>query len=149
MPRSCRGKVTGGEACDAAGFSASRRPSIKPQLVLTGIHNTRPVEIGEHRDHALSGTLHGAHLVSRVLAAEHVEGTSRQRQALHFLVLTAQQAGNAIIVLVVIGLVLYLIENYIPMSPPIKTVLRVVVVLALCVWLLNAFGIVNTPMRLK
>jgi hypothetical protein len=53
-----------------------------------------------------------------------------------------------IIVLVVIGLVLYLIENYVPMSPPIKTVIRVVVILALCIWLLNAFGIVNIPMRL-
>jgi hypothetical protein len=54
-----------------------------------------------------------------------------------------------IIVLVVIGLVLYLIETYVPMAQPIKTVLRVVVVLALCLWLLNAFGIVNIPMRLK
>ncbi len=54
-----------------------------------------------------------------------------------------------IVVLVVIGLVLYLIENYVPMSPPIKTVLRVVVILALCIWLQNAFGIVNIPMRLK
>lgn len=54
-----------------------------------------------------------------------------------------------LVVLVVIGLVLYLIENYIPMSPPIKTVLRVVVVLGLCIWLLNAFGIVNIPMRLS
>lgn len=55
---------------------------------------------------------------------------------------------SIIVVLVVIGLVLYLIENYVPMSPPIKTVIRVVVILALCIWLLNAFGIVNIPMRL-
>ena len=34
-----------------------------------------------------------------------------------------------LVVLVIVGLVLYLIENYVPMSPPIKTVLRVVVVL--------------------
>ena len=54
-----------------------------------------------------------------------------------------------IVVLVVIGLVLYLIETYVPMAQPIKTVLRVVVVLALCLWLLNAFGIVNIPMRLR
>ena len=54
-----------------------------------------------------------------------------------------------IIVLVVVGLVLYLIENYVPMSQPIKTVLRVVVILVLCVWLLNAFGIVNIPLRLN
>jgi Flp pilus assembly protein TadB len=52
-----------------------------------------------------------------------------------------------IVVLVVIGLVLYLIENYIPMSPPIKTVMRVVVVLGLCLWLLNALGIMRTPIR--
>ncbi|MBI1762372.1 MAG: hypothetical protein HYR56_13140 [Acidobacteria bacterium] len=55
---------------------------------------------------------------------------------------------SIIVVLVVIGLVLYLIENYVPMSPPIKTVLRVVVILALCIWPLNAFGIVHIPMRL-
>lgn len=55
---------------------------------------------------------------------------------------------SIIVVLVVIGLVLYLIENYVPMSQPIKTVLRVVVVLGLCIWLLNAFGIVHIPMRL-
>ncbi|HQR34968.1 MAG TPA: hypothetical protein PLK30_19685 [Blastocatellia bacterium] len=54
-----------------------------------------------------------------------------------------------IIVLVVIGLVLYLIENYIPMAAPIKTVLRVVVVLGLCIWLLNVFGIVHIPMRIR
>jgi hypothetical protein len=55
---------------------------------------------------------------------------------------------SIIVVLVVIGLVLYLIENYVPMARPVKTVLRVVVVLALCIWLLNAFGIVNIPLRL-
>ena len=54
---------------------------------------------------------------------------------------------SVIIVLVVVGVVLYLIENYIPMSPPIRTVLRVVVVLALVVWLLQAFGIVGPTIR--
>jgi uncharacterized membrane-anchored protein len=44
-----------------------------------------------------------------------------------------------IIVLVVVGLCLYLVETYIPMSPPIKTVLRVVVVLVLVLWLLQTF----------
>ncbi len=54
-----------------------------------------------------------------------------------------------IVVLVVIGLVLYLINTYIPMARPVKTVLNVVVVLMLCLWLLNAFGIVNIPIRIK
>ena len=54
-----------------------------------------------------------------------------------------------IVVLVVIGLVLYLINTYIPMARPVKTVLNVIVVLMLCLWLLNAFGIVNVPIRIK
>lgn len=54
-----------------------------------------------------------------------------------------------IIVLVVVGLVLYLINTYIPMAGPIKRVLNVVVVILLCLWLLNAFGIINMPIQLK
>jgi len=46
-----------------------------------------------------------------------------------------------IIVLVILGLALYLLETYVPMSPPIKLVIRVVVVLAIVIWLLQAFGI--------
>ncbi len=56
---------------------------------------------------------------------------------------------SIIVVLVVMGLVLYLINTYIPMAQPIKTVLNVVVVLLLCLWLLNAFGIINVPIRLR
>jgi hypothetical protein len=44
-----------------------------------------------------------------------------------------------VLVLVIVGVVLYLIETYIPLSPPIKTVLRVVVVVVLCLWLLQLF----------
>lgn len=54
-----------------------------------------------------------------------------------------------IVTLVIVGVVLYLLESYVPMSPPIKTVIRVVVVLALCIWLLSAFGIVDVPLRLR
>ena len=48
-----------------------------------------------------------------------------------------------LITLVIIGVALYLVETYIPMSPPIKTVLRVVVVLLLVLFLLRAFGIAD------
>ena len=54
---------------------------------------------------------------------------------------------TVIIVLVVVGLVLYLIESYVPMSPPVKTVLRVVIVLALCIWLLSVFGLLPSSVR--
>jgi hypothetical protein len=48
---------------------------------------------------------------------------------------------QVLIVLVVVGVVLYLVQTYIPMAAPIKTILMVVVVLILCIWLLNVFGI--------
>lgn len=58
---------------------------------------------------------------------------------------------SIIIVLVVIGLILWLINTYIPMARPIKTILNVVVVIAVILWLLSVFGIFTgipvTPVR--
>jgi hypothetical protein len=44
------------------------------------------------------------------------------------------------IVLIVIGVALYLIEAYIPMSPPIKIILRVVAIVFVLLWLLSLIG---------
>ena len=52
---------------------------------------------------------------------------------------------SIIITLVIIGVLLYLVNTVIPMAPPIKTIINVVVVLAVCVWLLGAFGIYHGP----
>lgn len=46
-----------------------------------------------------------------------------------------------LLVLIIIGVALYLVETFIPMSPPIKLVIRVVVVLILILWLLQLFGV--------
>ena len=51
-----------------------------------------------------------------------------------------------LVLLVVVGVVLYLINNYVPMAAPIKTILNVVVVLGVCIWLLRVTGVVNIPM---
>ena len=48
---------------------------------------------------------------------------------------------HVLVVLVVVGVILWLIQTYIPMAAPIKTVITVVVVLLLCLWLLSLFGI--------
>lgn len=48
---------------------------------------------------------------------------------------------SLIVTLVILGVCLYLIETYIPMSPPIRTVIRIVVVLVLILYLLRAFGV--------
>ena len=51
-----------------------------------------------------------------------------------------------LIVLVVVGVCLYLIEHYVPLSPPILLVIRVVVVLVLVLWLLRLFvGPIRIP----
>ena len=52
---------------------------------------------------------------------------------------------SLVVVLVILGLALYLIETYIPMSEPFKLVLRVVVILALVLYLLQAFGLWRLP----
>ena len=54
-----------------------------------------------------------------------------------------------VVTLVVVGVVLYLINNYVPMAAPIKTIINVVVVLAVCLWLLRVTGIVDIPMSLR
>lgn len=48
---------------------------------------------------------------------------------------------NLVIVLVIVGVVLYLINRYIPMASSIKSILNIVVVIAVCVWLLQAVGL--------
>lgn len=49
---------------------------------------------------------------------------------------------TVIIVLVIIGLVLWLINNFIPMAAPIKTILNLLVIILVIWWLLSLFGIV-------
>lgn len=48
---------------------------------------------------------------------------------------------NLIITLIVVGLLLWLVNNYIPMDAKIKSILNVVVVIAVIIWLLRMFGV--------
>lgn len=49
-----------------------------------------------------------------------------------------------ILVLVIIGFLLWLINTYIPMARPIKTILNVVVVICVILWLLQIFGVIGS-----
>jgi hypothetical protein len=51
---------------------------------------------------------------------------------------------NLVVVLVVIGVILWLINNYIPMDGTIKKILNVVVVIFVVLWLLSAFGLLGS-----
>ncbi len=48
---------------------------------------------------------------------------------------------QVIIVLIVVGVLLWLINRYIPMAASIKSILNAVVVIAVVVWLLKIFGL--------
>jgi hypothetical protein len=47
------------------------------------------------------------------------------------------------ITLIVIGVLLWLVNTYIPMDGKIKKILNVVVVICVVVWLLSAFGVIG------
>jgi hypothetical protein len=51
---------------------------------------------------------------------------------------------TVILVLVIVGVLMWLINTYIPMAGPIKTLLNVVVLIILVLWLLSAFGLFHT-----
>lgn len=48
---------------------------------------------------------------------------------------------NLVVVLIVVGVLLWLINRYIPMASSIKTILNVVVVIAVVIWVLQAVGL--------
>jgi hypothetical protein len=48
---------------------------------------------------------------------------------------------NIVIVLIVAGVLLHLINRYIPMASSIKSILNVVVVVIVCIWVLQATGL--------
>lgn len=48
---------------------------------------------------------------------------------------------QVVLVLIVVGVLLWLINRFIPMAESIKTILNVVVVIVVILWLLNLFGI--------
>jgi hypothetical protein len=56
---------------------------------------------------------------------------------------------NLVIALVVVGVLLWLINTYIPMDGKIKQILNVVVVIAVVIWLLQVFGARRHPHRLR
>lgn len=54
---------------------------------------------------------------------------------------------SLILVLVAVGVILWAINTYIPMDGKIKNILNVVVVIAVILWLLYAFGVLPNDIR--
>lgn len=54
-----------------------------------------------------------------------------------------------VIVIVVVGLLLWLINSYIPMDATIKRILNIVVVIFLIFWILRATGVLPTIANIR
>lgn len=50
---------------------------------------------------------------------------------------------SLVVVLIVVGMLLWLVNSYIPMEASIKQILNVVVIIAVILWLLNAVGVLG------
>ncbi|HUG46081.1 MAG TPA: Thivi_2564 family membrane protein [Sphingomicrobium sp.] len=48
-----------------------------------------------------------------------------------------------LLVILVVGVLLWLVNAYIPMQSTVKSILNAVVVILLVVWLLDAFGLID------
>ena len=49
-----------------------------------------------------------------------------------------------VIVLVVVGVLLWLVNSFIPMQGTIKSILNAVVIICVVLWLLNVFGLFHS-----
>ena len=49
-----------------------------------------------------------------------------------------------VLVLIVVGVLLWLVNTYIPMDGKIKSMLNAVVVIAVVIWLLQVFGVLGS-----
>jgi hypothetical protein len=50
---------------------------------------------------------------------------------------------SLVVTLIIVGLLLWAVNNYIPMDHKIKSILNIVVVIFVILWLLSAFGIIS------
>lgn len=54
-----------------------------------------------------------------------------------------------IVILIVVGVLLWLVNTYIPMAGSIKSILNAVVVILVVLWLLNVFGLLENISRIR
>ena len=54
-----------------------------------------------------------------------------------------------VMVLIVVGVLLWLVNNFIPMQSTIKSILNAVVVIGVVIWLLNVFGFLHSISRIR
>ena len=56
---------------------------------------------------------------------------------------------HVVIVLIVVGVLLWLVNRFIPMAGSIKSILNAVVVIVVVLWLLTAFGVIGSLSKIR
>ncbi|HTL48341.1 MAG TPA: Thivi_2564 family membrane protein [Verrucomicrobiae bacterium] len=56
---------------------------------------------------------------------------------------------SLIVTLIVVGVLLWLINRFIPMDAKIKNILNIVVVIVVILWLLQSFGLIGSVHNVK
>lgn len=56
---------------------------------------------------------------------------------------------TVVVTLVVVGVLLWVINGYIPMDAKIKNILNIVVVIVVVLWLLQGFGLIGSVRDVK
>jgi hypothetical protein len=56
---------------------------------------------------------------------------------------------QVVIVLVVVGVLLWVVNSFIPMQRTIKSILNAVVIIGVVLWLLSVFGVLQSLSRIR
>jgi len=56
---------------------------------------------------------------------------------------------QVLVVLIVVGVLLWLVNSFIPMQGTIKSILNAIVVIAVVLWLLNVFGVLHSLSNIR
>jgi hypothetical protein len=56
---------------------------------------------------------------------------------------------QVVIVLVVVGVLLWLVNSFIPMQRTIKSILNAIVIIGVVLWLLSVFGVLQSVSRIR
>ena len=56
---------------------------------------------------------------------------------------------TVVLTLIVVGVLLWLVNTFIPMAGSIKSILNAVVVIVVVIWLMNAFGLLHFVQHLR
>lgn len=56
---------------------------------------------------------------------------------------------NVLLTLIVVGILLWLVNRYIPMQSTIKSILNAIVVIVIVLWLLQVFGLISNLTNIR